>query len=196
MRIITKNKNKENVEEGEEACKKDKKSENRAAPPPTLLGEVLRLVLKIALIMLAVLLLFAFMFGAVRYSDNSMEPAVKTGDIIFFYRLDQRYAAKDVVVVEYEGKKQVRRVVAVAGDTVDITLEGLFINGSLQQEADIYTNTQPYLEGIEFPVTLAEGEVFLLGDNRTNATDSRIYGPVKVKDTLGKVMTVIRRRGI
>lgn len=42
------------------------------------------------------------------------------------------------------------------------------------------------------PVTLGENEVFLMGDNRPESEDSRVFGPVKAKDTLGEVMTVLR----
>ena len=85
---------------------------------------------------------------------------------------------------------------AVEGDTVDISEDGLIINGSLQQEDNIYEDTQRYEEGIDFPITLQEDEIFLLGDSRENATDSRIFGPVKTNETLGKVIMILRRRGI
>ena len=88
------------------------------------------------------------------------------------------------------------RVVAVAGDTVDMTEDGLMINGALQSEPNPMKQTLPYKEGVEFPIKLKTGEVFLLGDDRENSEDSRIYGPVKSRETLGEVMTVIRRRNI
>jgi signal peptidase I len=87
-------------------------------------------------------------------------------------------------------------VVALAGDTVDITEKGFYINGALQREPDIYRETERYQDGIDFPLTVLEGHVFVLGDNRTGTTDSRIYGPVRINDTQGKVMTVVRRRSI
>jgi signal peptidase I len=52
------------------------------------------------------------------------------------------------------------------------------------------------VDGIEYPITLAVGEVFVLGDARENATDSRVYGAVNEKDTLGTVIAVIRRRNL
>lgn len=123
-----------------------------------------------------------------------MSPAINDGDLVFYYRLDKNCVANDTVIVEYEGQKQVRRVVAIEGDTVDITEDGLEINGALQQEKRIYYETLCYMEGITFPVTLESGQVFVLGDYRVEAVDSRMYGPVETDDILGKVMTVIRRR--
>jgi len=163
---------------------------------PALLKDVLSLLLKIAVILAVVLLAFTFMFGLCRYTDASMAPAVKDGDLVLFYRLDKTYAAGDVLLLTFEGQKQVRRVIATAGDTVDITEDGLFINGALQQEPAIYQQTQRYATGTTFPLTVGEGQVFVLGDARENATDSRVYGAVEVKDTLGKVITILRRRDI
>jgi len=110
--------------------------------------------------------------------------------------LDKTYAAGDVLLLTSQEQKQVRRVVATAGDTVDITEEGLLVNGALQQEPEIYEETQRYEGGAAFPLTVGEGQVFVLGDARENATDSRIYGAVNVKDTLGKVIAVLRRRNL
>lgn len=84
------------------------------------------------------------------------------------------------------------RVVAVAGDTVDMTEDGLVINGALQSEPDPSKDTLPLDSGTSFPVKLKKGEVFLMGDNRPDAVDSRQFGPVQAKDTLGELMTVIR----
>ena len=163
---------------------------------PSVLGELLFLLGKVVLLAVIFILIFVFLFGFYRNRDPSMDPGVKEGDLVLFYRLDKDYTSSDLALVEYQGEKQVRRVVAVAGDTVDITEEGLMINGALQQEPGIYTETLPYQEGITFPVTIGEGQVFLLGDNRETAADSRLYGPVEARDTLGKVITILRRRNL
>lgn len=162
--------------------------------PPPLWKDLLELFLKIGSLVVAFLLLFTFIFGMYRNVDGDMYPAVKDGDLVIFYRLDHHYTASECLVLGYQGKRQVRRVIAVAGDTVDITEEGLFINGVLQYEPNIYDSTFRYENGVDFPVTLQEGEVFVLGDARDNATDSRVYGPIKIEDVLGKVMMIIRRR--
>lgn len=164
----------------------------------SLLREILLLLIKIAAITLAFLLLITFMFGIVRYPDATMYPAIKNGDIVIFYRLDRDYIAQDVLVLQFQGETQVRRVVATAGDVVDIAPEGLLINGALQQEPGINSPTQRYEEGIDFPLTLQEGQVFVLSDSRADASaaDSRIYGAVDIEDTLGKVVAILRRRNI
>lgn len=179
------------------AAQNAERARRQPAGQTSALTDLLLLVFKIGLIVVFLLVLFTFFYGITQVRDTSMEPAVKEGDLVIYYRSDKAYTAGDAIVVEYSGQLQVRRVVAVAGDTVDISENGgLIINGSTQIEADIYTQTLPYTEGITFPVTVGEGEVFVLGDNRESATDSRIYGTVAISATKGSVMTVIRRRGI
>ncbi|MDR2610903.1 MAG: S26 family signal peptidase, partial [Clostridiales Family XIII bacterium] len=83
-----------------------------------------------------------------------------------------------------------------AGDTVDITEEGLVINGALQPERTIYEETRRYADGAPLPVTLGDDTVFVLGDARENATDSRVYGAIDTDDTLGTAIAIIRRRNM
>ena len=158
--------------------------------------DLLNLFIKIAVIGMISILILTFVYGFQRNTDPDMAPMVKDGDLVAFYRLDKNYAIGNLILVDFQGEQQVRRVVARAGDTVDITEYGLVVNNAIQQEPEIYQPTSQYVEGITFPVTVGEGQVFVLGDARENATDSRIYGAVNTKDTKGKVITVIRRRNI
>lgn len=158
--------------------------------------EILFLLLKIVGIALVFMLIFTFMYGLTRNAESAMSPAIKDGDLVMYYRLDKDYVLGDVLLLEFEGKMQARRVVAVAGDSVDITENGLIVNGAIQQESNIYEVTERYADGIEFPIVVGEGQVFVLADAREGATDSRVYGAVNIKDTLGTVMTILRRRSI
>ena len=161
----------------------------------SLTRELLMLVAKVLAIVLVTVLLFTFVYGAVRYQEPYMSPAVKDGDLVIFYRFAKStYMPRDLVVVKSGGKKEVRRVIAGGGDVVDITDSGLSINGAMQQEPDIRSPTYRYNEGIDFPLTVPNGEFFLLADERAGAIDSRIYGTVKQDELAGKVMTMIRRR--
>ena len=164
---------------------------------PSVWKDLLYLLIKIASIVLALLLTFTFLFGAIRYQEPSMAPAIKNGDLVIYYRFSGvGYLPQDVIVLDYNGQRHTRRVVATAGDTVDINDAGLLVNGALQHEPEIFQKTEQYQEGVSFPLTVPEGQVFVLGDSRTGSADSRIYGSVQIEETHGKVMTVIRRRGI
>ena len=163
----------------------------------SLVQEIASLFLKIFVIMLAFILMFTFLFGLVRYEEPEMTPAIKDGDLVIFYRFTRNgYLPQDVVLLEFEGKKQSRRVIATAGDKVDITEQGRSINGALQWEPEIYEETQRYEEGVDFHVVVPEGQIFVLADRRINATDSRVYGCIKSEDVLGKVIAILRRRNI
>ena len=61
---------------------------------------------------------------------------------------------------------------------------------------DIYYSTPRYENGPDYPVTMAEGEYFILCDYREGARDSRYFGPVSRDEIKGKVITVIRRSGL
>jgi len=164
---------------------------------PSALRELLMLLVKLAAIAATLLIAFTFLFGIVRYQEPSMSPAIKDGDLVIFYRYNRYgYHSQDVVALAFQGRMHVRRVVATAGDMVDIIDGGLLVNGAPQHESGVYQRTERYQEGVEFPLMVPEGEVFVLGDSRFGAADSRIYGCVRIQDTLGKVIAVIRRRGI
>lgn len=153
------------------------------------------LALKLALVGLVLAVMLLWVFGLARCTDNAMSPACKDGDLVLFDRLEQEHLERELVVLSVNGKSQIRRIVAVPGDTVEVTEEGLFLNGYLQKEADITTSTLPYEEGIRYPVTLKSGEYFVLADHRTNAEDSRLYGLVTKSEIKGTVITLLRRRG-
>ena len=151
---------------------------------------------KAGLFICLALFTFGFVFGLCRVNDNSMSPSCRNGDLILYYRLQKDYRAQDIIVIEKDGEQQLQRIIAKEGDTVDITQQGLQINGYLQLEKEIYTETLPYEEGIRFPVTLGQGEYFVLGDNRMQAKDSRIYGTVDQSEIKGGMMALLRRSGM
>jgi len=160
------------------------------------LWELGALIAKILIICLIFVLVFTFIYGIHRNVDSDMAPMIKDGDVVLFYRLGSSYSIGDLVLFNFQGERQVRRIVAKAGDSVDITEDGLFINGALHHELEIFEKTGRYAEGIDFPITVGDGQVFVLGDARKNATDSRIYGPINTDDTLGTAITVVRRRNL
>ena len=167
-----------------------------ASKPVSVWYDLGMLGLKIAVIAVIIVVLFTFFYGLHYNTEPGMNPAVKDGDLVLYYRLSKDFNARDLALVYFQGEVQVRRVVAKAGDIIDITEQGLIINGALQLESEIYETTELFFDGPDFPMTLGADEVFVLGDSRENAADSRLYGAIHKEDTLGKVITILRRRNL
>jgi signal peptidase I len=160
---------------------------------PSALRELASLGIKTGVLILLFITVFSFIFGFHKSGDLSMFPMVKPGDLVVYYRLDKDYKIGDLLVISHNSQTQVGRVIARAGDIVDIDENGLLINGVRQLEPEIYQETWQYEGGVRFPLTIENDQIFVLGDSRENATDSRIYGAIDGKDTLGTVITIIRR---
>ena len=89
------------------------------------------------------------------------------------------------------------RVIATAGDTVEITDTGrVVVNGNTMIESNIFSHTEPYEGFIEYPITLQPGECFVLADLRNGGADSRFFGPVSEDEILGTVITIARRNNL
>ena len=135
----------------------------------------------IGVICFGLLLLKATLHPAVIIGD-SMNPTYKDGWVISssVYEEGDSLQAGDVVIFHTSAHKQlIKRVVAVGGDTVQIKYGILYRNGEKTEE--IY----PQMEdaGIAAdPITLNTNEIFCLGDNRNNSTDSRKLGCISLSD--------------
>lgn len=102
---------------------------------------------------------------------------------------------EDVIAYQTSEEPRFGRIIAREGDVVTITNSGtLQVNGTTQSGEILYP-TYP-IEGIEYPYRVPEGCVFVLGDYRTKAKDSRTLGPISMEDLDGKVITILRRRGL
>lgn len=156
------------------------------------------------LLLLAVLwVLFFKIIGLTRMPSADMYPRIDAGDMLLFYRLDRDVRAQDVVVIEKippdntEKMLFVCRVVATAGDTVEISDgERLIINGNTMIEPNIFYPTPRYEGYTEYPITLGEGECFVLADSREGGADSRYFGAVSRDEIVGTVINVLRRNNL
>lgn len=154
-----------------------------------------RLLLRVAVLGLTVWVLASQVFLVTQATGSGMFPAVKDGDLVLGFRLQSSYVQGDVAVYTVGGRRCIGRIAAVAGDTVTLDGSGtLLVNGS-PQIGEILYPTYP-LEGLPYPLEIPEGQVFLLGDYRTQTRDSRIWGPVPLEDVQAKVITIVRRRGL
>lgn len=155
----------------------------------------INLLFRIVVLALAVYVIFTEVFLITQNNGLGMFPAMKDGDLIIGFRLQQEYAKNDVVVYTVDGEQRVGRVIAIETDVVTLDGSGtLLVNGTVQSGEILYPTYAK--EGLEYPYRIQENQVFVLGDYRTNAEDSRDYGSVSLDDIDGKVITILRRRGI
>jgi signal peptidase I len=151
---------------------------------------------KYVLLVVAIWFVFSFVFSVNQMSGETMYPRLRDGDLLLSFRLERSYEVDDVVLYKHNGVQSVARVVAQAGDVVDVSEDGyLVINGNIKQE-EVFYATEAKAGGIELPYTVPEDSYFLLCDYRTASADSRIYGAISQKDMVGKVITLLRRRSI
>ena len=146
-----------------------------------------------------VVLLFTFLVRLIGVSGPSMQNTLYTGDrILVLNSLLCDFQPGDVVVVNaYNApldETLVKRIIAVGGQTVDID----FITGTVYVDGEALD--EPYIkeptytaDGVSFPLTLEEDEVFIMGDNRNHSTDSRSIqlGPVKKGYIQGKAVFLL-----
>lgn len=150
------------------------------------------------LIILIIILwaLFAFVIGIKMVPNDDMTPRMDAGDIMLYYRIMTNPSSQNVVVLKKNGTEYVGRVVAKGGDTVEITEEAnLIVNGNMVVESNIFSSTPSYEGFVEYPLTLASDECFVLSDKREGGEDSRYYGPVKYSEIKGLVIGLYRRSG-
>ena len=150
---------------------------------------------KILIFLFILWVMFFQIFGIMRCADSMMKPAFQNGDLVIYDRMQRSYDIEETSVIKKDEKLQVMRIVASEGDTIDMTKDGIKINGYLQRQNEMDIKTFPYKEGITFPITVQKDEFFVLGDNREHSIDSRIYGTVKKAEIKGSVITLLRRRG-
>lgn len=150
-------------------------------------------------LVLVVYVLFFHIVGVTIMPNEDMVPRLDAGDLLLYYRLERSPQIQDIAVIRRadSGRQYVLRVIARPGDTVEITDErGLSVNGNTLSEPYIYYPTKPYMDQIEFPIVLGEGEYFVLADYRNGGEDSRYFGPVTQDEIEGIVITVLRRNNL
>ena len=147
--------------------------------------------------LVAVLLIFMLLFRVIIVSGPSMRQTLQDGDCLIllssiFYKNPK---PGDIVVASKssykDGEPIIKRVIATEGQKVDID----FVNGIVYVDdialEESYVNTPTNLfEGVEFPLVVEPGCVFVMGDNRNDSKDSRSpdIGMVDRRELLGKVL--------
>ena len=160
---------------------------------------------------IAVVLVFTFMFRVVGIVGDSMNNTLQENDRVIICNLFYTPKVGDIVVISRNASNNredmhagnepiIKRVIAVEGDTVDIRFEDgigyVYVNGVLKNETYIkeyISEDNMIINPISFPAFVPDGCIFVLGDNRNESLDSRSadigeYGMVDTRYVLGKAV--------
>jgi len=128
----------------------------------------------------------------IRVESISMQPTLYEQDFVLVNRLAYRLGElhrKDVIVfnppIDAAEEPYIKRVIGLPGDTIRIAGGQVFVNDQLLQET--YLKAPPGYNGVW---VVPEDSVFVLGDNRNNSSDSRIWGMVPVSNIIGKALVI------
>ena len=163
-------------------------------------GSVLEYLHDVVYILALILVVFTFCMRVVIVSGSSMFSTLVDGDYLLLINrpLCGELEQGDIVVASMErfkdGEPIVKRVVATEGQTVDIDFRAgiVYVDGVALEEEYSYTPTH-LAEGMEFPLVVDEGCLFLMGDNRGDSRDSRApeIGLVDEREILGRAVFLL-----
>ena len=130
----------------------------------------------------------------------SMENTLMPDQYVLVDKLTPRfsdYQRGDIVVFnppstwasDPSGTPYIKRVIAVANDTVDIHGGHVFVNGKQLSEPYLYQGqpTVP-LDPVKHVWTLTAGQLFVMGDHRGDSQDSRVFGPIDKTSVIGRAL--------
>lgn len=139
------------------------------------------------IIVVVVLLVRSFIVTPGLVNGSSMEPTLHNNELVLINKigLNKGIDRYDIVVVKYENSTIIKRVIGLPYETVEYINDTLYIDGEIVNTKVDFEYTK------DFKLTAGKNEYIVLGDNRNISKDSRIIGPVKESDIIGKVDLVL-----
>ncbi len=185
----------------EQAMEEKKRAPKKNGP----MRDVYALLHDLVYILAAITLFFVFVIRLVGVSGPSMMQTLQNGDYVALLSnfLMGDLEQGDIIVARKQsfenGEPIVKRVIATEGQTIDIRYDGdgvatVYVDGTPLEED--YINgvmLAPSYATVQFPYTVSEGCIFVMGDNRNRSADSRYegIGQIEKSQVLGKVLLVL-----
>lgn len=164
------------------------------APKTSWQKEVLDWSFSIVAAIVIALLIRNFVFTLVNVDGSSMNPTLTNGDKLYVSRIMYKPKAGDIIILhppQSYNTPYVKRIVALEGQVVDIKPEegAIYVDGEKLEE-DYVTGPLSSGGNLEYPFEVPKDCVFVMGDNRNpgGSTDSRLLGPIPVKNIMGKAI--------
>ena len=136
-----------------------------------------------------------FLLQSVQVVGVSMSPTLKNAGYYLLNRcvyLWREPAVSDIVVIRdpLDQAYAVKRIIAREGDSVYLKGGQVYVNGRRLEETYLPAGMPTFAldRQLELSMQCGKGEYFLLGDNRSNSSDSRVYGPVPRQNILGAII--------
>ena len=140
------------------------------------------------LIIIVILLIRTYIVTPIRVNGTSMYPTLKQNEIMILNKIGLKSGIDrfDIVVVKTDKTRIIKRIIGLPGESVMYEDGKLYINGKYVEDSYSLSETKDFDN-----IVLKEDEYFVLGDNREVSKDSRMIGPVKIEQILGKTRLVI-----
>ena len=133
------------------------------------------------MIVVVVVAIRAFIATPVRVDGASMNPTLEDGEILILKKYDRSLERFDIVVLDYNGEKLVKRVIGLPGEKIAYKDNKLYVDGKRVKEPFEHEVTHDF----ELEEQIPEGYYFVLADNRINSTDSRMIGAISKEQIQG-----------
>lgn len=147
--------------------------------------------LKYLIVVATVFFIALFVVSFEQVIGPSMEGTLNAGDVTIVNKLVYKFRTikrNEIVSINQKDKIMVKRVIGLPGEHIEYKDNKLYVNGSLVLENNISVETKDFkLEDIGYE-TIPKDMYFVLGDNRTNSSDSREFGLVKKDEIIGKIV--------
>lgn len=134
-------------------------------------------------VVICVVLFRNFVIDRVIVEGVSMQKTFNSGDVLWIQKFDSdSFERYDVVIAKVNNKKVIKRIIGLPSETIEIKDGAIYINGVLLD--GVYGINA----GNDKIYRLAKDEYYLLGDNREESVDSRVFGAISIQEICGKAI--------